>query len=134
MENKPEITLLLYIPVNIGFAGSLNKISSNETPKWLQETINFTKLYVDGAYYSYENACANNIEPVSSDYNEDTNTYTAKFAKGDCQICPFKEQCRIQEQIKSNSIKFTQKQYDIDLLRQQMKTEEYVKEQSTGRC
>jgi len=71
--------------------------------------------------------CANKKEPVQSEFNEDTNTYTAKFAKEDCLNCPYRESCRIKEQAKYNSIRFTEQQYATDKLREEMKTKEYIK-------
>jgi hypothetical protein len=47
--------------------------------------------------------CANEKKPVKSEFNEDTDTYTAKFDKEDCHNCPHKESCRIKEQVKYNS-------------------------------
>lgn len=55
--------------------------------------------------------CPNEKEPVKSEYNEDINTYTAKFAKEDCLNCPYRERCRIKEQLKFNSISFSEQQY-----------------------
>ena len=71
--------------------------------------------------------CANEKEPVKSEFNEDTNTYTAKFAKEDCLDCPYKESCRIKEQAKYNSIRFSEQQYATAKLREEMETKEYIK-------
>ena len=70
--------------------------------------------------------CANEKEPVKSEFNENTGTYTAKFAQKDCQDCPNKESCRIKEQVKYNSIRFSEQQYATAKLREEMETKEYI--------
>lgn len=133
-----------------------------------EEKTDLIKVFVDGAYYSYELAkkalslgimlipgeltgrkpakdkmgyerfkvdekekivleCANEKESVKSKFNEDTNTYTAKFAKGDCLNCSYRESCRIKEQVKYNSVSFSEQQYATAKLREKMKTKEYIK-------
>jgi len=71
--------------------------------------------------------CANGKKPVKSEFNQNTDTYTAKFDKEDCQDCPHKESCRIKEQVKYNSIRFSEQQYATSKLREEMETEEYIK-------
>lgn len=71
--------------------------------------------------------CANEKEPVKSEFNEDTDTYTAKFNKEDCHGCPHKESCRVKEQVKYNSIRFSEQQYATAKLREEMETKEYIK-------
>ena len=71
--------------------------------------------------------CANGKKPVESNFNEETDTYTAKFDKNDCSNCPFSSSCRIQEQVKFNSVRFTEQRYATDKLRELMKTDEYIK-------
>lgn len=133
-----------------------------------EEKTDLIKVFIDGAYYSFELAkkalslgimlipgeltgrkpakdkmgyekfkvdekekivleCANGKEPVKSEFNEDTNTYTAKFAKEDCLNCPYRESCRIKEQVKFNSVNFSEQQYATAKLREKMKTKEYIK-------
>ncbi|MBN4051165.1 transposase, partial [bacterium AH-315-L21] len=71
--------------------------------------------------------CANKKEPVKSEYNEETSTYTAKFSKDDCTNCSHHANCRMTQQSKYNLVKFTQKQHEIDKLREEMQTKEYIK-------
>ena len=71
--------------------------------------------------------CINGNEPVYSKYDEELNVYTAKFNKTDCKNCSHKENCRISEQKKYNTIRFSDKDYQIALLREKMETEEYQK-------
>ena len=69
--------------------------------------------------------CIEGKTPVSSSYDEDKNTYTAKFSKEDCTGCPLASTCRISKQKKFNTIRFTDKDYQIALLRERMDTDEY---------
>ena len=71
--------------------------------------------------------CADGKKPVKSDYNEDTSTYTAKFDKEDCNNCPYASICRIQEQVKFYTVRFTEQRYATDKLRELMKTKEFIK-------
>ncbi len=71
--------------------------------------------------------CPNDKKPVKSNFNEETGTYTAKFDKNDCLDCPYSSSCRIQEQVKFNSARFTEQRYATAKLRELMKTDEYIK-------
>ena len=75
-----------------------------------------------------ENIITNCVEgktPISSNYDEETNTYTAKFSKEDCEGCPVFSMCRTLKQKKANTIRFTDKDYQIASLREIMETDEY---------
>jgi len=48
-------------------------------------------------------------------------------AKEDCLDCPYREICRIKEQAKYNSVRFTEQQYATAKLREKMKTKEYIR-------
>ena len=69
--------------------------------------------------------CVEDKTPISSDYDEETNTYTAKFSKDDCDGCPVYSMCRTSKQKKANTIRFTDKDYQIASLREIMETDEY---------
>jgi len=71
--------------------------------------------------------CADDKIPVKSFYDEETNTYTAKFDKQDCKGCAYKSECRIQKQKKFNTVRFTDKEYQTAVLREQMSKKEYQK-------
>lgn len=71
--------------------------------------------------------CANDKMPVQSFYDGESNTYTAKFSKQDCENCSHKTKCRIQKQKKFNTVRFGDKEYQTALLREQMSTKEYQK-------
>jgi len=70
--------------------------------------------------------CLNKQTPVESYYNEDRKKYKAKFSKEVCKECPFKDKCRKKDQKKYNIVEFTEKQYEISLLRAEMDTQEYL--------
>lgn len=50
-----------------------------------------------------------------------------KFDKEDFHNCPHKDSCWIKEQVKYNSIRFSQQQYAATKLREEMETKEYIK-------
>lgn len=70
-------------------------------------------------------ACPNGKKPEGSYFN--ANTYTAKFRKEDCEVCPHQANCPIKQQKKYNTIRFSKKQYQTTLQRERMQTEEYIK-------
>ena len=65
-------------------------------------------------------ACPAGFAPESSAYDEDKETYTAKFAKEHCNQCPLREHCPVKEQKKSNRITFTNKTLQADICRAKM--------------
>lgn len=64
--------------------------------------------------------------PVESYYNEENETYTAKFEKEQCNNCPHHENCPMKEQAKHNVVRFNKKRYKTDLQRQRMLEPEYI--------
>lgn len=84
--------------------------------------------YINFTIDEEENIIINCVEgktPIFSHYDEETNTYTAKFSKEDCEGCPVFSMCRIAKQKKFNTIRFTDKDYQIASLREVMETDEY---------
>lgn len=69
--------------------------------------------------------CTEGHQPFYSDYDEENEVFTAKFAKKDCKNCNLKEKCRINFQKKANTVRFTKRQYEIAKARKKMDTEQY---------
>jgi len=70
--------------------------------------------------------CINGQKPHFSKYDDEKEVFTAKFAKETCSSCSFKEQCRIQFQKKTNTVRFNRSRYLRDKIREKMDTKEYV--------
>lgn len=52
--------------------------------------------------------CPNKIKPISSTYDENTNTICAKFSKAHCANCPFKDKCIVNNKPKkTNTLRIT---------------------------
>ena len=66
------------------------------------------------------NACPAGFAPQSSGYNEEKQTYTAKFAKEHCNRCSLFDHCPVKEQKKANHISFTNKTRQADICRARM--------------
>ncbi len=65
-------------------------------------------------------ACPAGFAPESSAYNEENETYTAKFSKEQCDQCSLREHCPVKEQKKSNRVSFTNKTRQADICRARM--------------
>lgn len=89
-----------------------------------KDKMNYTSFTID----KRENIITECIEgktPISSSYDEEKSTYIAKFSKDDCDGCLLSSMCRISKQKKFNTIRFTDKEYQIALLREKIGTDEY---------
>lgn len=69
--------------------------------------------------------CPNGNEPTES-YNE-SNAYTAKFDKKDCENCPLRDKCPVKSHKKFNTVRVSKKRYNTDLQRAKMALSEYIK-------
>ncbi len=65
-------------------------------------------------------ACPAGFAPESAQYDQDKETYTAKFSKKHCEQCPLYEHCPVKEQKKFNRLSFTQKTLQADICRAKM--------------
>ncbi|MCG8482034.1 MAG: transposase [Clostridia bacterium] len=72
-------------------------------------------------------ACFKGQKPVSTNYDEEKEIYTAKFSKDTCAECDHMKQCRIQAKKKFNTVRFSRKRYMSDSIREKMDTKEYIK-------
>lgn len=71
------------------------------------------------------NQCPAGQASVKSTYDEEMDVYTAKFEKSDCDNCPLRMHCPIQEQKKFNNVRFTGNKLQTDLVRSQLGTERH---------
>lgn len=71
-------------------------------------------------------ACFKGHEPVSTNYDEEKEIYTAKFSKDICAECECIELCRIKVQKQINTVRFSKKRYMSDTIREKMDTKEYT--------
>lgn len=71
-------------------------------------------------------SCFKGHEPVSTNYDEEKEIYTAKFSKDTCAECDCIKQCRIQAQKKFTNVRFSRKRYMSDSIREKMDTKEYT--------
>ncbi len=72
-------------------------------------------------------SCFKDNEPVSTNYDEEKEIYTAKFSTDICAECDCMKLCRIQKQKKFNTVRFSRKRYMSDSIRKKMDTKEYIK-------
>lgn len=70
--------------------------------------------------------CFKGHEPVSTNYDEEKEIYTAKFSKDICAECDCMELCRFQAQKKFNTVRFSKKRYMSDSIREKMDSKEYT--------
>lgn len=71
-------------------------------------------------------SCFKGHEPVSTNYDEEKEIYTAKFSKDICAECECIELCRIKVQKQINTVRFSKKRYMSDTIREKMDTKEYT--------
>lgn len=69
--------------------------------------------------------CPAGYEPVHAKHDSKKNIYTAKFDKGACDLCLFREQCPMSEQKKYNTVRFTQLKLQSDTFRSSMNSERH---------
>jgi len=69
--------------------------------------------------------CPGLKEPISAAYDAEKQQYTAKFAKPDCLACSLFPICPVKEQVKYNTLSFTENKRQLDICRSKMGTEEY---------
>lgn len=64
-------------------------------------------------------------KPILSTYNAEQRLYQAKFAKETCAVCTLFPSCPVKEQVKFNSLRFTEKKLQIDICRSKLGSEEH---------
>jgi hypothetical protein len=64
--------------------------------------------------------CPAGHEPVQAKYDPEKKVFTAKFDKSICAVCPFQEQCPMNEQKKYNPVRFTDSKLQSDTFRSSM--------------
>lgn len=69
--------------------------------------------------------CPAGHSAVESIYDDEKQTYRAKFEKQLCNQCPLKNQCPIQEQKHFNAVRFTKNKRQTDEVRSQMGSERH---------
>lgn len=72
-------------------------------------------------------SCPNNEAPISTNYNEETHKFSARFDKSKCENCPLKELCENAGIIKKriSSVSFTEESHNKATLEKKMGEEEY---------
>ncbi len=63
--------------------------------------------------------------PVFSSYDEKKELYHVKFSKETCAFCILFPVCPVQEQIRFNSLRFTEKKLQFDICRSLLGTERH---------
>jgi hypothetical protein len=71
--------------------------------------------------------CPGGKTPLYAEYQENKKVYRAKFAKPDCENCPFLSRCPIEIKQEMNTLRFTEKKLQADRMRSVMASEEYRK-------
>jgi hypothetical protein len=62
-------------------------------------------------------ACPAGHAPLRSSYNQEKQVYKATFDKNVCQTCPMLSTCPVQQQMKNNTVRFTQSKRQSDAIR-----------------
>ncbi|CAM4088694.1 transposase [Paenibacillus alkaliterrae] len=70
-------------------------------------------------------ACPAGHAPLRSSYNEEKQVYKATFDKGVCQTCPMLSTCPVQQQVKNNTVRFTETKRQSDATRIKHGTERH---------
>lgn len=70
-------------------------------------------------------SCPAGHAPLRSSYNEDKQIYKATFDKSICQTCPMFSTCPVQQQVKNNTVRFTQPKRQSDAIRSKHGTERH---------
>jgi hypothetical protein len=70
--------------------------------------------------------CPGLKEPVNAAYDAEKQQYTAKFDKGECLACSLFQICPVKEQVKYNTLSFTENKRQLDICRSKMDTTEYM--------
>ena len=69
--------------------------------------------------------CPAGHKAVSAKYDSEKKVYTAKFDKTICAVCPFQEQCPMNEQKKYNTVRFTESKLQSDTFRSSMNSDRH---------
>lgn len=64
-------------------------------------------------------------KPVLSTYDAEKKLYHAKFAKETCAVCTLSPICPVKEQVRFNSLRFTEKKLQVDICRSQLGSEKH---------
>lgn len=69
--------------------------------------------------------CPAGQKPIFSKFDSKKEVYNAKFSKSACAICPIKDECPVQKQKKYNTVRFTEKELQSNILRSEMHSERH---------
>jgi ribosomal protein RSM22 (predicted rRNA methylase) len=69
--------------------------------------------------------CPAGHKAIRAKYDFEKKVYTAKFDKTICAVCPFQEQCPMNEQKKYNTVRFTEAKLQSDTFRSGMNSDRH---------
>jgi hypothetical protein len=69
--------------------------------------------------------CPAGQKPIMSKFDSKKEVYIAKFSKTVCAVCPLKDECPVQKQKKHNTMRFTEKKLQSNMLRSEMHSERH---------